>query len=307
MSKRIYKNNYVIFIISIIPALLYSQLKVSLEIDKSEYLTDEPIYFLSTETNISPEIQYTSPFSPFARDYFEFVLIDHSGKRWVYKGPEATYPFKKGSPGQKLLPGEAFYYKANLLGIFGISDSLHGIQCYLPPGNYVLQLKHQTDYDWFLNTKYKNTNQFDMEGSIFSNKVRFSIKAPTGQDEVVHQKLLEIYDWQQRSHFYNNIREEKLIPLVRKFIQRYPNNVYAKAAFEVYAVDPIENIILFKNSIGSLVFITNLGIPINMLLPYSLKFKDSKLAEYVQLLQANGGEIRTNKPVKPANGENYEK
>ncbi len=294
---------YYFLLILFLPGLVEAQFQISLTIDKDTFLVDEPIYCLVKETNVSTDTQYTSPYSPHAIDYFQFILTDQSGTELPYRGLVNYYSYRADSPGQPLPPNESFVYKSNLLGMFGVGDSLHGLHLYLPPGNYTLQAKHNTDYHWFTKKRNRRLNKDEKSNNsqsiIYSNQVHFQVAEPTEQEAEIRKQLLILYKWQFKAHNTNDIRETKVIPLVHNLIEKHPESPYSKAAFEVYAVRPEKNILLFRDSIGALVQITNLGIPLSVLLPYSEKYKDTRLAEYVKLLQANDGMIRTNTPVKP--------
>lgn len=303
MKKEKFNIFFNLLFILFLPAFLQAQLQITLAIDKVTFLVDEPIYCLVKETNVSTDTQYTSPFSPHAIDYFQFILTDQSGTELPYRGLVNYYPYRADSPGQPLSPNESYIYKSDLLGMFGVGDSLHGLHLYLPPGNYTLQAKHNSDYHWFTKKRNRRLNKDEKSNNsqsiIYSNRVHFRVVEPTGQESEIHKQLLVLYQWQFKAHYTNNIRETKVIPLVKNLIEKHPESPYSKAAFDVYAIHPEKNILLFRNSIGALVQITNLGIPLSVLLPYSEEYKDTRLAQYVKLLQANDGMIRTNTPVKP--------
>jgi len=222
------------FILLCSPFYIYSQLNLIITADKDTFLTDEPIWIEATEVNNSTITQYSTELSPWFPSYCRLILTDAKGDTWSYKGVIGFRPYSPEYSGLAIKPGERQYYVNNLLDIFGISDSRHDITFVLPPGEYKLQIIHNTNYHWVENAKKEyspNKDSFkDKKNTIKSNMIDFYVINPTGFEAMVHNKLLQEFEARIQSN-QNNVNAHLSYQLVKSILNEYPMSVYSQIAF----------------------------------------------------------------------------
>lgn len=277
-----------------------SALRFEFRLEKNIYLVDEPIYYEAVEQNVSDAIISTSPMFPSAHMFFQIVLIDSQGDTLPYKGSIAYIHIDRNRPGILLSPGEKLYDVRNLLGIFGNQDNAHGISYYLPTGTYTIKAIHKTNYhaplEW---SEAVAATKGDAEAAekmidrmaIESSEVEFEVIQPQGIEKMVHTKLTHLYRLREPIKGREPV---EIIPLLNELIERYPESVYAPAAYERmgFFIDPEsraktlwdEEVILEKypNRLFTFPLIKSMGMSSQVQRIESLRsrFPDTKVSEY---------------------------
>jgi len=87
------KSNNLLFFLTILimvmfltPKLAYSQLKITLSLDKDTYLEDESIWFEAVLENIDDKVLYTSYFIVSQPLYCKVILKDSDGNELTFTG-----------------------------------------------------------------------------------------------------------------------------------------------------------------------------------------------------------------------------
>lgn len=224
--------------ITFISNFAFSQLNLSLSIDKNSFLVDEPIWYEVIETNMSNDKVSTSPLTPSATSYCKIVLTDDSGKIWHYIGGSNYYP--PDFTGIQIGPSDSLAIVRELLTNFGIQDKQHTFIFYLPPGDYTMQFIHHTNTNWHKDLedlgKQYGLKAYDLvdKGTIKSNQVHFKVLTPENEEARVHNILLEAYGLLNE---YDENHKELKYQLHNKFLDIYknhPTSVYAIAAYHAW-------------------------------------------------------------------------
>ncbi|MBN4081386.1 hypothetical protein JYT44_03375, partial [Caldithrix abyssi] len=251
-----------------------------------------------TEKNIGNNVMYSSLLNPWLGDYCQVILQDSKGKTWPYRGHAGLHFYQPDYLGFELKPKQSRIYVNELGGIFGDRDENHRFVFRIPPGHYTLKALINTNYHWRGNSKNikghtePGINNVVDKRTVYSNIVEFEIVEPKGAEKNGHTKLLEAYrlTWQIKkgSNVHNQI-----IPILKSILDDHPVSAYYIAAHNSiidftfnhigYQVDPLEDIVKFKDQIYCHRLIQSVGKKYDRQRFDEIKKKhpNSRLANYI--------------------------
>jgi hypothetical protein len=173
--------------------------EVTIHLDKDVYLVDEPIWLDVFVVNAGDE-QVTVP-PPSHGAGFRLILINAEGDTLPYEGP---IPLYVRMPIDTLSPGDSLYQCENLLHAFG--DRLPWLSAALTiePGAYRVSGHYA--------------------GDTRSNVLTFSVIEPDGEERQARKLLRD-----GLRHMFSR-QEDQGIRELERFMEQYPNSVYAPRA-----------------------------------------------------------------------------
>lgn len=188
-------------------------------LNKSSYLTAEPIWFSVNVENNSPyKISMDTPFV-----MGNTLIFDKNGERWWFV---LSSSLSKPDFG----PGEKTTILYELTGNYGAEDSIIK-RNHFPPGEYrvFIEFPPITRHPSFPDSTTAHVpTQFD---KIRSGEVTFEVFAPYGFEKEAFEILQQAYEHDHRSSYVNKDRERALtIEAFESLINKFPGSVYAEQA-----------------------------------------------------------------------------
>jgi tetratricopeptide (TPR) repeat protein len=213
--KEMKKYPYAVILIAIVTSAILAtffafaqknldkKIEFRIGLDKETYLLREPIWLNLNVKNVGEEIINILPLEPSCLECLNVILVNSKGDTLRYYGAVVEHTkFPTGFPTE---PGESRYNYISLLAGFGEMDDNFRLRYYLKPESYEAQA--------FYN------------GGVPSNKLKFKIELPKGDEKKAHDLLKEAYDYQIRKNL------DKCIQKLHHIVNTYPKSVYADIAY----------------------------------------------------------------------------
>lgn len=169
-------------------------------IDKSEYLLDEPIWLDILAVSTSDEVQTKNP-PALGGWWFELLITNEDGDTLPYEGPR---PLFSTVPVDTVGPGDTLYRCIDLLNAFGRKPPWLSATLSIEPGTYQLTAQY-------------------VKGEV-SNTVSFSVVPPTGDERQAHALLTDGLRHRFSKQSEQGVRE------LEQLLTDYPTSAYAARA-----------------------------------------------------------------------------